>query len=291
MKRSNRNTNLLVPNIGGHVSAAGGLFRAIENGEAIGATTIQIFGASPQMWRVNPVSDREADNFRKAIKKSSIVSVYLHAAYLVNLASASEEIYRKSIRNLSDHFRIAEDIGAKGLIFHLGSYKGISKEEGIRKESEAMRKILKDIPGKSFLIMENSAGGGNKIGSDIDDIRHLFERTNSERVKVCFDTAHAFEAGIIGKYSPKNVLSFFDRWDKAIGIENLVVLHINDSKTAFGSRHDRHENIGEGYIGISGFRALAGDMRLRDKEWILEVPGFEGNGPDRKNIDIVKSLF
>ncbi len=291
MKRSSRNTNLRIPDIGGHVSAAGGLFRAIGNGETIGATTIQIFGASPQTWGVKPVSDAEAGNFREAMKESGISSAYLHAAYLVNLASASEEIYRKSIRNLSEHFRIAESIGAKGLIFHLGSNKGISKEEGIRKESKAIRRILKDVPGNSFLVMENSAGGGDKIGSDIEDVRRLFEFADSERVKVCFDTAHAFEAGMIDDYSPKSVSSLFDEWDEAIGIENLIVLHINDSKTAFGSRHDRHENVGEGHIGISGFRALAGDVRLRDKEWILEVPGFDGRGPDKKNIDIVKSLF
>lgn len=284
-------TNKKIPDIGGHVSTAGGISFAIANGENIGATTIQIFGSSPQMWFTKFPDESEIRKFKVAREKSAIKSVYLHASYLVNLASVSDDIYRKSVKNMSEHMKIAELIGASGLIFHLGSSKGLNKSTALDKEAIAMKEILKNVPGKSELIMENSAGGGDKIGSDIQEIKFLFERVDSPRIKVCFDTAHAFEAGIISEYTNESVKKFFGEWDRAIGIENIVTLHVNDSKTAYDSHHDRHENIGEGHIGLGGFRALADEKRLWDKAWILEVPGFDGMGPDRKNLDILKSLF
>lgn len=280
-----------MPDIGGHVSAQGGLFRAIINGEKIGATTIQMYGASPRMWSANQPETHEVEKFKETRKNSSIKSVYLHAAYLVNLASPSDEVYEKSIKNLSDHLNIAEAIGADGLIFHVGSGKESSKEKALEKEVRAIKEVLKNTSGKSYLVMENSAGGGAKIGSAIDEIKHLFNELRSKRVKVCFDTAHAFEAGMIEKYTKENVKKLFDDWDKAIGLENIVALHVNDSKTKYSSHNDKHENIGEGEIGIDGFKALASEKRLWDKAWILEVPGFDDMGPDKKNIDILRSLF
>lgn len=290
-RRNKKMNNKKIPHIGGHVSTAGGISNAIPNGEAIGANTIQIFGSSPQMWFTKFPDESEIRKFKEAKEKSSIVSVYLHASYLVNLASVSENIYKKSIKNLSEHLKIAELIGTKGLIFHLGSSKGFKKEGGLDREVSAMREVLKNVLGRSELIMENSAGGGDKIGSDISEMQFLFERVNSPRVKICFDTAHAFEAGMIEEYTKENVKKLFDEWDEAVGLENLVAFHINDSKTAYDSHHDRHENIGEGYIGLDGFCTLASDTRLLNKAWILEVPGFDGGGPDKKNVDIVKLLF
>jgi len=280
-----------LPYIGGHVSTAGGISNAIVNGGAIGAATIQIFGSSPQTWVTKFPSEEEIKKFKEAKRKSSIGSVYLHAAYLVNLASASDEIYEKSIKNLSEHLKIVELIEAEGLIFHLGSNKGISKEDGLKKEIAGIKEVLKRVSGKSLLIMENSAGGGDKIGSNIEEISFLFKTVRSNRVKMCFDTAHAFEAGLIGEYTQENVKKLFDNLEKEIGLEHMVVLHINDSKTAHESHHDRHENIGEGYIGIKGFQMLAKEKRLYNKAWLLEVPGFDDEGPDKKNIEILRSLF
>lgn len=280
-----------LPIIGAHISAEGGAWNAIQNVEAIGGTAVQFFGASPRMWYTRVMSISDAKKFREAKKKSTVQEVYLHASYLVNLASVSEEIYGKSIKNLSEHLKIAEMIEADGLIFHIGSGKSMSVEEALAKEISGIRQVLKSVPGKSHLVMENSAGGGSKVGSEIEEIAYLHEKVGSGRVKICFDTAHAFEAGIISEYTEKNIEKLFDEWEKKVGIDEITVLHINDSKTAHDSHHDRHENIGEGKIGIKGFRALAKEKRLLDKAWILEVPGFNGNGPDKKNIDIVKSLF
>lgn len=280
-----------IPRIGAHVSVEGGIWNAIPRIEDLGGTSVQFFGASPRAWHTREISSEDTKKFHEARKKSTVQEVYLHASYLVNLASASEEIYEKSIHNLSAHLKIAEAIGANGLIFHMGSGKGISKEEALEKEIFGMKKVLEKTPGRAMLIMENSAGGGDKVGSDIEDIAYIHTLMKSERVKVCFDTAHAFEAGIIDDYTEKKIKALFDIWDEKLGMEHVVVMHINDSKTPFDSHHDRHENIGEGIIGIEGFKALAKEERVRDKAWILEVPGFDGNGPDKRNIDTLKSIF
>lgn len=165
------------------------------------------------------------------------------------------------------------------------------KEEAIENLASGMKNVLKSIPGDSKLIMENSAGGGHRIGSTAEDLRMLLEKIGSDRVKVCFDTAHAFEAGIIDAYTPERIEKLFDEWEREVSAENIVAVHANDSKTAFNSHNDRHENIGAGYIGLEGFRNLAKERRILEKPWILEVPGFDGEGPDKKNIETLKSCF
>lgn len=265
--------------------------RAAERGHEIGADVIQIYGASPRMWAASVPSQKDAEEFKAALEENGIQAVYLHAAYLVNLASPSQEMYEKSVENLGKHLDIAEVLGAEGLIFHLGSGKDLLRKEALDREVRGIRRVLRERPGKAWLIMENSAGGGAKIGAEMEDIEYLFKNADSERVKICMDTAHAFEGGMIREYDSRNIGDLCDAWDKAVGLENLVALHVNDSKTLAGSHHDRHENIGEGHIGIRGFRALAKEKRLRDKAWIAEVPGFGGEGPDKRNLDIIKKLF
>ena len=280
-----------LPYIGAHVSANGGFGEALVRAEAMGATAMQIFGSSPRMWRARMPLAADARAFKAAYEKSTVKGLYLHAAYLVNVASSSPTIYNSSIQSLIDHLSIVEAIGGDGLIFHIGSSKGGTREEALAKEIMAIKKVLHAVPGKAKLLMENTAGGGEKIGVGIDEMAQMFNEVNSERLKICFDTAHAFEAGAVSAYTKESVKSLFNAWDKAIGVENIEVIHANDSKTESGSHHDRHENIGAGFIGLDGFKALAGDKRLRDKAWILEVPGFHELGPDKENIDILKSCF
>ena len=278
------------PKIGGHVSTAGGLWRALENAEAIGAETIQIFGSSPQTWAARMPDAETVRHFHAEQKRTSIGPVFLHAAYLVNAASPDPLVFENSKRSLIGHLRIAHAIGAQGLIFHPGSTKGESKQEALEREADAIRDILKNVPGKTQLIMENTAGGGNKLG-DFDDLAFLFHAARSSRVKVCFDTAHAFEAGLLSAYSPEEVRALAAKMDAAFGIENLVAIHANDSRTLQGSHHDQHGNIGEGHIGMGGFHALARGKKFWHAAWLLEVPGFSGAGTDAKNIERLKSCF
>jgi deoxyribonuclease-4 len=278
------------PRLGTHVSAAGGLFRVVENAEKIGAKTIQIFGASPRQWNVRLPLRVEVEKYHKALLGSSVESVYLHASYLVNLASADQDLYKKSVQNLSLHLKITELIGAKGLIFHLGSNSDSDRKAAVNRIVDGMRAVLGNIPGKSMLLMENSSGGGGKIGASPEEIGELLRSMRSKRAGVCFDTAHAYEAGEID-YTSGGIAVFLKRWGTSIGLENLVVIHANDSKTTFASNADRHENIGQGHIGLRGLKNLAKEKVLWSKDWILEVPGFDGRGPDKQNLDLLRSCF
>jgi len=277
------------PRIGGHVSAAGGPRTSILKARAIGAECIQIFGSSPQQWLVRLPTDQAIKLFRAELAGEDL-PIYLHAPYLVNLASPDQALINKSISALTGHLEIAKMLSARGLIFHVGSGRETDKSLAIKRAASAIKKVLKNVSGKTQLIIENTAGGGHKIGATLDEIAELMKFTNSKRVKVCIDTAHAFESGALAN-TAEGVKIFFDECDKKLGIQNIVALHINDSKTIFGSHHDRHENIGAGYIGLAGFKYLAQDKRLWDKDWLLEVPGFDNSGPDAKNIAILLSLF
>lgn len=280
------------PATGGHVSAAGGLYKCVENAKALGAETIQIFGGSPRQWAPKMPQQEDFDRYKEARKDYPVLqSVYLHAPYLVNLGSPNDELIAKSIDLLAAHLAIVEGMGADGLIFHVGAGKDQSKEVALKKAAKAMKEVLKRVKGESRLIIENVAGGGSKIGATAEEVGTLMKLVDSPRVKVCVDTAHSLEAGIIEEYTPKTVKAFWNEWNKQVGLQNIVALHVNDSKTPFNSHHDRHENIGEGYIGIEGFRALAGDKRLFHAAWIMEVPGMEGKGSDPENLARLRSCF
>lgn len=279
------------PIIGAHVSAQGGLYKAFENAKNIGADAIQIFGSSPQQWSVRLPKEEDIKKFKQAHKESGNVPVFLHASYLANLASANEITRANALQSLTGHLKIADLIGAQGLIFHIGSGKDQTKEDAMNLVVEGCQKILKNVPGKTQLILENSSAGGAKLGSTPKEIGTILKRIKSPRAKVCFDTAHAFEAGIIKYESTEEIKKVFDEWDREVGLENIVALHANDSKTAFGSHNDRHDNIGSGHISLKGFQNLAKEKRLHDKVWLLEVPGFDDLGPDAKNVKILKSCF
>lgn len=279
------------PLLGAHVSAAGGPYKALERGDELGAEVIQIFGASPRTWSAPLPKAADLKLYQEARGKTKVQEVYLHAAYLVNIGTAEPVLRARSIKNLSQHLAIAEALGAEGLIFHPGSGGDQLPEEAITKTIEGMQQVLEAVPGKAMLIMENTAGGGKKIGGTPEELGLLLKGVKSPRIKVCIDTAHAFEAGIIEQYTQEGITEFFDAWDEYVGLENVVALHINDSKTPYKSHHDRHENLGKGFIGLDGFRALAKEKRLAHTAWMLEVPGFEGMGPDKQNMDILKGCF
>lgn len=279
------------PFLGAHIKGAGGLIHIPQRAAEIGAECIQIFGASPYQWQVKLPKKSEIEAFAARMKTYKIDPVFLHAAYLVNLASPDTNLFEKSVTSLIDHMKIATLLGAEGLIFHLGSSHDKAKEKAVEKTIQGMKKVLEAVPGEVQLIMENSAGGGGKLGSFPDEIGALFRGVHSKRVKVCLDTAHAFESGLIEQYTPSLIKNLLQSLDTEFGLENLVALHVNDSKTGPGSHHDRHQNLGEGYIGLSGFQNLSQEKKLAHTAWILEVPGFDSKGPDKRNMDILQRLF
>lgn len=282
-----------LPLLGMHVSAAGGAHRAIGRGEEMGAKVIQIFGASPRSYAAAMPSAENVALLRDARAESGIEKVFLHAAYLVNLSSDKPSLRAMSRKSLAGHLRIAEAYGADGLIFHPGSYGAQLPEEGVAHTASGMRAVLEEVPGSCRLLVENTAAGGTKLGGTPESVAAILDATAMpERTGACLDTAHAFESGVVTDYADAGLLAeFLARWDRTIGFGRTYALHANDSKTVAGSLHDKHENIGDGYIGAVGIAALAKSGVFDHAAWMLEVPGIEGFGPDRENLERLRACF
>lgn len=276
--------------LGAHVSSAGGLYKAIENGEKIGAEAIQIFGASPRQWAVRPVDNVEVEKFKQAQAKSRVRRVYLHAPYLINLASPDRSLREKSIKNFVGHMEIAQAISAEGVVVHVGSANGGDKQKGMERAAVALKEVLRRSGGSTKILLENAASS-KKVGSDIAELSFLFSAVNSKRIKICIDTAHAFAGSLLKTFSSKELSAFFSDFDRKIGLSELALFHINDSKALYGSNRDLHENIGKGEVGLTAFKNLGKFKAARSVDCILEVPGFDGAGPDKKNMDILKKCF
>ncbi|MEY4731427.1 MAG: hypothetical protein RL681_373 [Candidatus Parcubacteria bacterium] len=278
--------------IGAHVSAAGGLSNAVLHAQHIGADVIQFFGSSPRQWAAREPRAADALEFRRAAERAGIKQVFLHAPYLINVATSDVALWKKSVALLATHMRIAAAVDARGVVVHLGSGEsGLFRDQALDRAVAGIKQVLRHAPGKAWCIIENSAGGGEKIGRDLGEIATIISRIASRRVGVCFDTAHAFEAGIVPSYSATDVDRLASEIARTFGWERLAVIHANDSKTAFDSHHDRHENIGKGLIGEDGFRNLLRHEKFRRVPFVLEVPGYDGNGPDKKNVDVLKKLL
>ncbi len=276
--------------IGAHISVAGGLSKGALRAKSIGVECMQIFGGSPRRYDILVPHKDELRKYKQIIQENAIFPVFVHASYLLNLASSDQVLRHKSIISLSDSLSFADTIEAYGVIYHPGSPKGGDKIKAIKREARSVKEVLSLYKGTVFLVLENTAGK-KKIGVNCEEIGLLMKEISDPRVKICIDTAHSLESGDIKEFSPPEIEKWADRWEKDVGLSNIIVLHINDSKTKYNSQSDRHANIGEGVIGIKGFQCLAESAFFSQIPWILEVPGFDGKGPDKKNVDILKAVF
>ena len=275
--------------VGAHVSIAKSLDLAIDRSVEIGADCIQIFGSAPQSWQPFIFPLEQVDLFMKKKEKFGIGPVFLHAIYLINLASDNPYILGRSIGSLEQYLKFGKVIGAEGVIFHVGSHKGKGFPAVAEQVVEAMRQILLRTEGSGKLILENSAGAGGVIGAKFGELGKLIKAVNSPRLAVCLDTAHAFESGYDFK-TKAGLDSSLKEFDRQVGLEKLSCLHANDSKTSLGSNRDRHANIGEGEIGLAGFKNIVNHPEIKDLPLVIETPGFDENGPDLKNMEILRGL-
>ena len=279
--------------IGAHVSTSGGIVTGFDRALAIGAECLQIFESAPQQWGTARLDDDQVAAFQARKKETKLDPVFIHGKYLMNLASADDKIFRTSASTLRSSLRIAERIGARGVIFHTGSHKGLGLDAVFEQICNACVNVLAEVENDTLLIFENSAGQGGTIGSKFHDLGEIVRRVDNPRVKVCIDTCHAFAAGY-DLSSAEGVETVIDELDKEIGVKNVAAIHCNDSKAPLGAGRDLHENIGEGNIGDAGFEALLARKELRDVPFLLEVPGYKidgaGKGPDKPNIDRLKKL-
>lgn len=275
--------------VGAHVKASGGVDKAIDRAQDIGAETIQIFSGAPQAWRRKEYRPEEVDAFKTRGAETGIGPAFMHGVYLVNLATDNKENLSKSLDALVHDMNVCHLLGVKGVIFHIGSHRGAGYEPVFRQVVESVQRIMEATPKDSWLILENSAGMGGAIGSKFVELGRIIREAGSERVKVCLDTQHAFAAGYDLK-TRDGLDAAVTEFDAEVGLDRLVAVHANDSKCELAGGRDRHENIGEGHIGREGFLNIMSHAAFREVPFLLEVPGFAGEGPDRDNVEILKFL-
>lgn len=275
--------------VGGHVSTAGGLINAVSNTLGIGGNCLQIFAGSPRMWRRSLYPTKAAADFIQAVRQNDLNPVYIHALYLTNLASDNPELVSKSRSALITDMTNSEAIGSAGVVLHIGSHQGRGWESVKSQVISEIKLVLDSTPAESTLLLENSAGQNGKIGS-LSELSDILYTISDTRLRVCLDTAHAFEAGY-NLATAEGLEMWLGEIEKTIGFDKLALLHLNDSKTPLGSGRDQHQNIGDGYIGTEALERLVNHPKLDSLPLILEVPGLNKSGPDKENIERVKKLL
>ena len=277
--------------LGAHVSIAGGVKNAPLNGEKIGCEAIQIFTKNQRQWSAKPYEKKEIEEYFNNLNKVKIKKVVAHTSYLINLASPNEEIFKKSIDALIDDLERCNSLNIPFTIIHPGSHLGEGVEKGIERIIIGIERVFEKV-NKAGIALETVAGQGSNIGFEFEQLKKIMEGVKEkDRIFVCFDTAHAFEAG----YDIKTQNGFkkvLDEFDKIIGIEKLCAFHLNDSKTPLGSNVDRHENIGKGFLGLEPFKFLVNNEKFKNHPMILETPGGdEMYKEDLKTLNLLKSLI
>ncbi len=287
---------------GAHVSASGGISNAIDRGQAIGCESLQVFTHNPRTWKPINHTPEQIAAFREKAAAAGMGPLVSHGLYLMNLGAPDREvptgppgkgitrnIYRTSIESLIQHLQIGEELGLAGVVLHVGSSKGTATDESIARIGAGIAEALDAMPGTCSIYLENTAGAGDTIGRTFEQLRAVADAAgHPDRVGFCLDTQHLFASGfpIHEEGGIDRVLADFDR---IVGLSRLKSLHLNDSKTEFGSNHDRHENLGDGLIGEDGFRRILGHPALQGLPVILEVPG-SGDGPDEDNLERARRL-
>lgn len=257
---------------GAHVSIAGGLPNAPINAAKIGCEVFQMFSRSPRGGWIAPLNEKIAKEFKANCKENNQKEWVIHAPYFINYASANPRIKHGSISVIREELDRGTMLGAAYLMMHLGSYKDLGPEKGFEALIEGIAESLKGYKGSTQLLVEISAGASNAIGSTFVELGKIIHHPKLKKynVGVCYDTQHGFAAGYDTR-TPKTTDETLKMFDKEVGLENLKMSHCNDSKTDFGSHLDRHDHIGEGKIGLNGFKSLLGDKRLANVNFILET--------------------
>ncbi|MBI3923065.1 MAG: deoxyribonuclease IV [Armatimonadetes bacterium] len=278
-----------MPLLGAHIPTAGGLFKAPERGKEIGCEAIQLFTKSPNQWSAKPLADEDVVKYRASLKASGIKPVVAHDAYLINLAAPDKSNLKKSRDAFLDELRRCELADIPYLVTHLGSHLGTGEEQGLKRLSESLRWVLGKTKGfKVTILLETTAGQGTGLGYRFEHLRTVMDAVESpDRVGVCLDTCHIFAAGydIRDKTSYRKTMKEFGA---VVGFKSLRCIHANDAKKPLGSRVDRHEHIGQGEIGLEGFRLLVNDPKLRKLPMLLETP--EAETMHEVNLRTLRSL-
>ena len=278
--------------LGAHTSTAGGVSKSVERAEKLGFTAMQIFTKNNNRWFANPLDEKEVKRFKNKLKKSHIKFVVSHDSYLINLCASNSEILEKSRKALADELERCELLEIPYLNFHPGSHTGRGEEDGLKVIAESLNIVhekTKDF--KVGSMLELTAGQGTALGYRFEHIAKIIELVEDKvRMSVCIDTAHIFAAGYDIR-SPKEYEKTIKEFDSIIGLSRLRCFHMNDSKRELGSRVDRHEHIGKGFIGLEGFKNIMNDKKLEKIPKILETPKGKEQLEDLENLKVLRSLI
>jgi deoxyribonuclease-4 len=277
---------------GFHLSIAGGFSKIPERAAVRGCETVQFFSRNPRGWIYGALNKEDVKAFRSAVRAPGLPGLFplfVHLPYLPNVACSRSKFYRRSIRSVITDLKRAEALGAQYLILHIGHRLESSEEEAVEAVCHAINEAFRSAANSVIVLLENTAGQGSEIGSSFEEIGRILDGIGkSERIGVCLDTAHAFGAGF--DLSTRDGLErTLESFERLIGVRRLHLLHLNDSKTPLGSRRDRHAHIGEGFIGLEGFRNIVNHPLLRDLPGIMETPRTD-TVEDLKNMKVIRSL-
>jgi deoxyribonuclease-4 len=277
--------------LGAHMSIRGGVSMAIERARSIHCTAMQIFVKNNMQWFARPLRREEIRAFLDHVQRGELSSIFGHANYLINLAATNPQFYANSIRALSEELTRADQLELPFLVLHPGAHLGAGEEAGLERIIASIDEVFRKIPRlKTKIALETTAGQGSCIGHRFEHLAFIIANVREpERLCVCLDTAHVFAAGydISSEHSTRKILREFDR---VIGRDRLAAIHLNDSKTARGSRVDRHEHIGKGRIGLDAFRFIMRDSRFRKVPKVLETPKGKDIREDVVNLRTLHAL-
>ena len=276
--------------LGVHVSTEGKIYEAVERAHQLGCNTMQIFSRNPQRWRDNFLEPKDIEEFKKRQDKLKIKPLFIHIPYLINLASPNPRLYEASIEAYIEDILEAGLLKADYIVTHMGSHKETSEEAGIKRLIDALNIILEKTKNSPVGIMlENTSGSGSWLGYKFSHQKEIIQGLkHKERISLCFDTAHAYLAGY--DIATKDGLGkTLDEIDKLVGINFIKLIHLNDAKGALDSRHDRHEHIGKGTIGLEGMKRIVNHPKLSSLPFILETPK-KSEEDDIMNLNTVRKL-
>jgi len=277
--------------LGAHMSIAGGIEKSIDRGQSIGCTTIQIFTKSNRQWYAKPFSNREINLFKQTTKESLIKPIVAHSSYLLNIGSTNKEIHTKSVKSFIEEMNRCHQLDIPYLVMHPGTYLDGTTQDCVKRISNTLNVLFAKYSWKTMLLFENTAGQGSNIGYTFDQLAELYDLCQQKRnVGFCFDTCHAFAAGY--KFdTPKEYEALWKEFDNIIGLRQLKIIHLNDSKKELGSRVDRHEHIGKGKIGLKAFKLIMNDKQFANIPKIIETPKQDPLKDDLKNMRTLTMLI
>ena len=276
--------------LGGHVSISGGVDKAPKKARDGTCYCMQIFSKNQMKWKTKPLDLEEAERFKANCLEFKVAETIIHDSYLINLASPNKALLKHSRETFLDEMVRAKHLGVRNLIFHPGAHMGSGEQEGLKRIAESMNWARAAFgSGDVRLVLEITAGQGSVLGHSFDQLARVIGLLDDQtNVGVCFDTAHAYAAGYDIK-TKKGYERTIELFDDAIGLEFLRAMHINDSKVKQGSRVDRHEQIGSGFIGLEGFRNFVNDKRWGQIPLVLETP--EGEKGYKKELKTLRGLI